>query len=268
MKLNVESPAARRRHQSPAARPHRAAAGRRPENRRHGAQLRSGASSYRSARLRGPLAGHSLRRLGAVAEPRDHRRQPPAAHALRLLPRPRDAVQQARAGHRLRRHRRTQSQARDPRHERTLHRHEPFRHVRGDGCARSHHLCDGPRAIAPSRLPIFISCPAILRTRKPSSIPAISSRTSSFRRPCRAANSLYLKLRDRASYEFALASAAVVSRVANGKITRARIGPRRRGSEAMAHRRKPRPLWKASRPRTQSFRHAAEAAVARRPAAK
>jgi xanthine dehydrogenase YagS FAD-binding subunit len=35
--------------------------------------------------------------------------------------------------------------------------------------------------------------------------------------------SLYLKLRDRASYEFALASAAVVVTVANGKLTRARI---------------------------------------------
>jgi xanthine dehydrogenase YagS FAD-binding subunit len=32
-----------------------------------------------------------------------------------------------------------------------------------------------------------------------------------------------LKLRDRASYEFALASAAVVVTVANGKVTRARI---------------------------------------------
>lgn len=35
--------------------------------------------------------------------------------------------------------------------------------------------------------------------------------------------SLYLKLRDRASYEFALASAAVVVTAANGKLTRARI---------------------------------------------
>src|SRR6202171_2841461 len=35
--------------------------------------------------------------------------------------------------------------------------------------------------------------------------------------------SFYLKLRDRASYEFALASAAVVITVASGKITRARI---------------------------------------------
>jgi xanthine dehydrogenase YagS FAD-binding subunit len=35
--------------------------------------------------------------------------------------------------------------------------------------------------------------------------------------------SVYLKLRDRASYEFALASAAVIVQVENGKVTRARI---------------------------------------------
>src|SRR6266581_2980464 len=41
--------------------------------------------------------------------------------------------------------------------------------------------------------------------------------------PAPRSRSLYLKLRDRASYEFALASAAVVITVANGKVTRARI---------------------------------------------
>ena len=41
--------------------------------------------------------------------------------------------------------------------------------------------------------------------------------------PTPGSRSLYLKLRDRASYEFALASAAVVVTVANGKITHARI---------------------------------------------
>ena len=41
--------------------------------------------------------------------------------------------------------------------------------------------------------------------------------------PAPGNRSLYLKLRDRASYEFALASAAVVITNANGKITRARI---------------------------------------------
>jgi xanthine dehydrogenase YagS FAD-binding subunit len=41
--------------------------------------------------------------------------------------------------------------------------------------------------------------------------------------PSPGSRSLYLKLRDRASYEFALASAAVVVTVAGGKVTRARI---------------------------------------------
>jgi len=41
--------------------------------------------------------------------------------------------------------------------------------------------------------------------------------------PTTGSKHLYLKLRDRASYEFALASAAVVLTISNGKITRARI---------------------------------------------
>src|SRR6266436_5031392 len=41
--------------------------------------------------------------------------------------------------------------------------------------------------------------------------------------PVPGSRSLYLKLRDRASYEFALASAAVVINVDGGKITRARV---------------------------------------------
>jgi xanthine dehydrogenase YagS FAD-binding subunit len=41
--------------------------------------------------------------------------------------------------------------------------------------------------------------------------------------PAPGSRSLYLKLRDRASYEFALASAAVVVTVVGGKVTRARI---------------------------------------------
>src|SRR5256714_8209995 len=41
--------------------------------------------------------------------------------------------------------------------------------------------------------------------------------------PVAASRQVYLKLRDRASYEFALASAAVVITVAGGKVTRARI---------------------------------------------
>jgi xanthine dehydrogenase YagS FAD-binding subunit len=41
--------------------------------------------------------------------------------------------------------------------------------------------------------------------------------------PIKGSKQLYLKLRDRASYEFALASAAVVISVAGGNVTRARI---------------------------------------------
>jgi xanthine dehydrogenase YagS FAD-binding subunit len=41
--------------------------------------------------------------------------------------------------------------------------------------------------------------------------------------PVAGSKQFYLKLRDRASYEFALASAAIVLNIANGKITRARI---------------------------------------------
>jgi xanthine dehydrogenase YagS FAD-binding subunit len=41
--------------------------------------------------------------------------------------------------------------------------------------------------------------------------------------PVAGSRQVYLKLRDRASYEFALASAAVVITVTDGKVTRARI---------------------------------------------
>src|SRR5262249_18570204 len=41
--------------------------------------------------------------------------------------------------------------------------------------------------------------------------------------PVAGSKQVYLKLRDRASYEFALASAAVVITVAGGKVTRARV---------------------------------------------
>lgn len=42
-------------------------------------------------------------------------------------------------------------------------------------------------------------------------------------RPIAGSKQVYLKLRDRASYEFALASAAIVISIAGGKVTRARI---------------------------------------------
>ena len=41
--------------------------------------------------------------------------------------------------------------------------------------------------------------------------------------PVQGSRQVYLKLRDRASYEFALASAAIVITLAGGKVTRARV---------------------------------------------
>ena len=52
--------------------------------------------------------------------------------------------------------------------------------------------------------------------------------------PVAGSKQFYLKLRDRASYEFALASAAVVITIAGGKVTRARDRTGRRGDQAMA----------------------------------
>ena len=57
-------------------------------DRRDRSQQRSGASSAGARALRRAVAGHAGRRLGAVAQRRDHRRQPVAAHALHVFPRP------------------------------------------------------------------------------------------------------------------------------------------------------------------------------------
>jgi xanthine dehydrogenase YagS FAD-binding subunit len=72
--------------------------------------------------------------------------------------------------------------------------------------------------------------------------------------------SLYLKLRDRASYEFALASAAVVMTTANGKITHARIGLGGVGTKPWRSTEAERELM--DQPATQSvFQKAADAAL-------
>ncbi len=85
--------------------------------------------------------------------------------------------------------------------------------------------CRGRKAHARSRSGSFTCCPAKRRTAKRCSSRAISSRMSRFRRPLPGSRqqAVYLKLRDRASYEFALASAAVVITIAGGNVTHARI---------------------------------------------
>jgi xanthine dehydrogenase YagS FAD-binding subunit len=78
--------------------------------------------------------------------------------------------------------------------------------------------------------------------------------------PAPGSKSLYLKLRDRASYEFALASAAVVITVAEGKIARARVALGGVGAKPWRTREIEAAL-EGQAPNEQSFRRAAEAAV-------
>lgn len=79
--------------------------------------------------------------------------------------------------------------------------------------------------------------------------------------PAPGSRSVYLKLRDRASYEFALASAAVVVTVASGKITHARIAL---GGVATKPWRSPEAenALTNKEPSEANFRQAAEAALA------
>lgn len=78
--------------------------------------------------------------------------------------------------------------------------------------------------------------------------------------PAPGNRSLYLKLRDRMSYEFALASAAVVITAANGTITRARIAMGGVGTKPWRSTEAEAEL--AGRPATEAtFRKAADAAV-------
>ena len=118
----------------------------------------------------------------------------------------------------------SESQLGDSRHERTLHRDQSIRHERGHGRARSDHSCArSERRARVFRLPTSTSCPANTPQRETVLEPGDLITHVTLPPPAPGNRSLYLKLRDRASYEFALASAAVVITAANGKITRARI---------------------------------------------
>ena len=183
MKLSVETAAGAGRHQSAAAGQDREAAGRRPAHRRAGAQLRSGVERRCEGIIRGAVGGAALRRFAAAAQHGHHRRQPAAAHALRLLPRAqrgharRLRLQQAHARHGLRGAGWLQPHACDSGHQRALHRDAPLRHVRGDGGARGgDSRRRARRASGRSRLPSSTSCPATRRKSKTRWSPASWSR--------------------------------------------------------------------------------------------
>ena len=115
-----------------------ATAGRRTSDRCTGPQHRPRGRPARAPRLRRSVARAAGRRFGTAAQPRHHRRQSPAAHALPVLLRHRSAVQQATAGQRLQRARRLQPPARDRRREQRVHRHPPQRHGGRHARARCH----------------------------------------------------------------------------------------------------------------------------------
>ena len=79
--------------------------------------------------------------------------------------------------------------------------------------------------------------------------------------PAPGSRSLYLKLRDRASYEFALASAAVVITIADGKMTRARIALGGVGTKPWRSPEAEAALDRSAGDTKRTFRKAAEAAL-------
>ena len=90
MKLGVEAPEPRGRHQPP--RPRRASNAQADGGLSIGATARNSDLAHHPVVARGvcrAVAGHPRRRLHPAPQCRDHRGQPAAAHALHVLPRPR-----------------------------------------------------------------------------------------------------------------------------------------------------------------------------------
>ena len=161
------------------------------------------------ARLSGALAGAARRRLRAAAQHGDRRRQPAAAHPLPLLPGRHQAVQQAAAGIRLPGHRPGCTAIWHPRHSRALRRDPPVRPGGRAGRAR--------RAGARARPERSAGVPFDEFYRLPGDAPdarhhARARRADHRRSSCPAAAlapaSRYRKVRDRASYAFAVGSVA------------------------------------------------------------
>ena len=109
-----------------------------------------------------------------------------------------------------------QPRARDPRHERALHRHAPVRRRRRAGRVRRRRPHGRPRRRARDRRSTTSSCcPATTPEREhPLDARRADRRRSTCRRAPIARRSVYLKFRDRQSYEFALVSVAAALEVA------------------------------------------------------
>ena len=94
--------------------------------------------------------------------------------------------------------------------------------------------CRGRRARARCRSATSTCCRAPRRSARPCSSPGDLITHVTLPPPEAGSRQHYLKLRDRVSYEFALASAAVVLSIADGRVTRARVALGRRRHQAVA----------------------------------
>ena len=163
-------------------------------------------------------------RLAAIAQHGLDRRQPAPARPLPLFPDARRGLQQADPGLRLRRDRWPQCRPRHPRHERSLRRDASFGPRRRSGRARRHDA--GAGSARGAQLPGRGALSAAGRYA-PSRAYAACPASSSSRCACPAApharRARYLKVRDRASYEFALVSAAAALHIEGGVIREARL---------------------------------------------
>ena len=221
------------------------AAGRRAADRRRASATATWPPT-RGVRARYPVlvAGAAGRRVGPAAQPRHDRRQPAAAHPLRRTSRtsPRRATSASRA--------RGCSALRGlPRATcailgrlRALRGHPPLGHGGRAGRARRRRAWslgpDGERR-DPDRASCT-GCPATTRSATPCWRTASWSPRSSCRRCRSRAGSAYRKVRDRASYAFALVSVAAALDVDDGVDPRRADRARRRGAQAVAGDRAPR----------------------------
>ena len=179
------------------------------------------------------VARAARRRLGPAAQQGDDRGQPAAAHALPLFLRHQPALQQTPARQRLRGDRRLQPPARGHRRERRLHRHASRATWRWR-CARSTRRWRPCGPTAPTR-----SIPIAEFHRLPGDTPHIETALQpgelitavTLPKPVGGTH-IYRKVRDRASYAFALVS---VARDRAARRHRAR-GAGRRGAQAVARR--------------------------------
>ena len=178
--------------------------------------------------------GRAGRRLRAAAQHGHGRRQPPPAHPLRLLHRRHQALQQARPRQRLPRHRGRAPQPRDPRRLRALRGHPPLGHGRWRW-PPSTPSCTYETADGPGELPLARVLSA--RGRHPAPGDRAAAGRADHRRHAAArarvaAHSRYRKVRERASYAFAIGSVAAALDVRDG--ARPRRAPGLRGGRVPA----------------------------------